>query len=245
MRIEVTQMNDEDKTKQKVVYQLEEMRLQLNEAKKSEPEIKLALSAFPITETLYRQLLEAAQAIAETVETRDPYKADHHRRVADLAHAIGTEMNLKSDQNNGIRIAGLIHDIGKISVSADILNKPTRLTESEFELVKIHAQSGYEILKDIEFPWPVAMMVLEHHERINGSGYPNRMTGDHLLVESRILAVADVVDGMAYHRPHRPALGINVALYDIKGNRGVLYDPEVVDVCLRLFNEKNYKMEED
>jgi len=238
-------MNDEDKTKQKVIYKLEEMRLQLNEAKKSDPEMKLALSAFPITETLYRQLFEAAQSIAETVETRDPCKADHHRRVADLAHAIGTEMNLKSDQNNGIRIAGLIHDIGKISVSADILNKPTRLTESEFELVKIHAQSGYDILKDIEFPWPVAMMVLEHHERINGSGYPNGMTGDHLLVESRILAVADVVDSIASPRPYRPAMGINVALYDIKGNRGVLYDPEVVDVCLRLFNEKNYKMEED
>ena len=238
-------MNDEDKTKQKVIYKLEEMRLQLNEAKKSEPEMKLALSAFPIAETLYRQLFEAARAIAETVETRDPYKAAHHRRVADLAHAIGTEMNLKSDQNHGIRIAGLIHDVGKISVSADILNKPRRLTEAEFELVKIHAQSGYEILKDIDFPWPVAKMVLEHHERINGSGYPNGMTGDHLLLESRILAVADVVDGISYHRPYRPALGINAALYDIRGNRGVLYDPEVVDVCLRLFNEKNYKMEED
>lgn len=239
------QMNEEDKTKQKVTYKLEEMRLQLSEAKKTEHEMKLALSAFPITETLYRQIIEAAQSIAEIVETRDPYKVDHHRRVADLAHAIGAEMNLKSDQNNGIRIAGFIHDVGKISVSADILNKPTRLTASEFELLKIHAQSGHEILKDIEFPWPVAMMVLEHHERINGSGYPNGMTCDHLLVESRILAVADVVDGMAYHRPHRPALGIDAALYDIKGNRGVLYDPEVVDVCLRLFNEKNYKMEED
>ena len=238
-------MNNEDKTKQKVMVKLEEMRLQLNEAKKSELEMTLALPAFPITKTLYGQLIEAAQTIAKTVEKRDPYKANHHRRVADLAHAIGTEMNIKSDQNNGIRIAGLIHDIGKISVSADLLNKPRRLTEPEFELVKIHAQSGFEVLKNMAFPWPVAMMVLEHHERINGSGYPNGMTGDHLLVESRILAVADVVDGISHHRPYRPALGINVALYDIKGNRGVLYDSEVVDVCLRLFNEKNYKIKED
>jgi HD-GYP domain-containing protein (c-di-GMP phosphodiesterase class II) len=238
-------MNDEDKTKQKAIHKLEEMRLLLNEVKKSEPGMKLAPSAFPITETLYMQLFEAARAIAETIETRDPYKVDHHRRVADLAHAIGAEMNLKSDQNNGIRIAGLIHDIGKISVPADILNKPRRLTESEFELVKMHSQSGYEILNDIAFPWPVARMVLEHHERINGSGYPNGMTGDHLLAESRILAVADVVNAISYHRPYRPALGINTALYDIKGNRGVLYDAEVVDACLRLFNEKKYKMEEE
>src|SRR5512137_228428 len=130
-------MNDEDKTKQKVMYKLDEMQLQLTEAKKSEPEMTRALPAFSITETLYGQLIEAAQTIAKTVEKRDPYKANHHRRVADLAHTIGTEMNLKSDQNDGIRIAGLIHDIGKISVSADLLNKPRRLTEPEFELVKI------------------------------------------------------------------------------------------------------------
>ncbi len=238
-------MNDEDKTKQRIFYKLEEMRLLLIEAKRSGPEMKLGLSASAITETAYRQLMEAAQSIAEIIETRDPYKADHHRRVAGLANAIGIEMNLKSDQNEGIRIAGLIHDIGKISVSADILNKPRRLTESEFELVKIHAQSGYEMLKDIAFPWPIPRMVLEHHERINGSGYPHGTNGDQLLLESRILAVSDVVNGISYHRPYRPALGIDAALYDIRGNRGILYDPEVVDTCLGLFSQKKYKMEED
>ncbi|MGO9139248.1 MAG: HD-GYP domain-containing protein [Syntrophales bacterium] len=238
-------MNDEGKKKQEILYKLEEMRLLLAEAKESEPEIKPGLSAFPITENLYRQLLEAAQTIAEIIETRDPYKAGHHRRVADLAHAIGTEINLKSDQNNGIRIAGLIHDIGKISVPAAILNKPRRLTESEFELVKIHAQSGYEMLNGIAFPWPIDRMVLEHHERINGSGYPHGAVGDQLLVESRIMAVSDVVNGISYHRPYRPALGIDAALYDIRGNRGILYDPEVVDACLRLFSQKKYRMEED
>ncbi|MGZ6226042.1 MAG: HD-GYP domain-containing protein, partial [Syntrophales bacterium] len=161
-------MNDEDKTKQEIFYKLEEMRQLLNEAEKSEHETKHALSALPITENLYSQLFEAARAIAQIIEKRDRYKADHHRRVADLAHAIGTEMNLKSDQNNGIRIAGLIHDIGKISVPAAILNKPRRLTKSEFEMVKIHAQSGYDMLHGIAFPWPIARMVLEHHERING-----------------------------------------------------------------------------
>ncbi|MGZ3593337.1 MAG: HD-GYP domain-containing protein [Syntrophales bacterium] len=221
------------------------MRQLLNEAEKSEHETKHALSALPITENLYSQLFEAARAIAQIIEKRDPYKADHHRRVADLAHAIGTEMNLKSDQNNGIRIAGLTHDIGKISVPAAILNKPRRLTKSEFEMVKIHAQSGYDMLHGIAFPWPIARMVLEHHERINGSGYPNGTAGDRLLVESRIMAVSDVVNGISYHRPYRPALGIEAALHDIRGNRGILFDPEVVDACLRLFGQKKYGMEED
>ena len=200
MRIKVMQMNGEDKKKQEILYKLEEMRLLLAEEKESEPEMKPGLSTFPIPENLYIRLLEVAQTIAEIIETRDPYKADHHRRVADLAHAIGTEMHLKSDQNNGIRIAGLIHDIGKISVPGAILNKPRRLTESEFELVKIHAQSGYEMLNGIAFPWPIARIVLEHHERINGSGYPHGMAGDQLLVKSRIMAVSDVVNGISYHR---------------------------------------------
>jgi HD-GYP domain-containing protein (c-di-GMP phosphodiesterase class II) len=238
-------MNGEEKTKQEIFHKLGEMRLLLSEAKKSEPEKKLALSTFPMTEMVYIQLLVAAQAIAGIIETRDPYKADHHWRVAGLAHAIGIEMNLEGDQNDGIRLAGLIHDIGKISVPADILNKPRRLTESEFELVKVHAQSGYEMLKDIAFPWPVARVVLEHHERINGSGYPHGTTGDQLLMESRILAVSDVVNGISYHRPYRPALGIDAALYDIRGNRGILYDPEVVDACLALLSQKKYKMEEN
>lgn len=244
MRIKVMQMN-EDKIRQEIFHRLDEMRLFLSETKKSEPETNLVPSAFPITETAYRQLLETAQAIAEIIETRDPFKADHHRRVASLALAIGTEMNLKKHQNDGIRMAGLIHDIGKISVPADILNKPRRLTGPEFDLVKVHAQSGYEMLRDIAFPWPIARVVLEHHERINGSGYPYGTAGDQLLLESRILAVSDVVNGISYHRPYRPALGIDAALYDIRGNRGTLYDPEVVDACLRLFSLKKYKMEED
>jgi PAS domain S-box-containing protein len=182
------------------------------------------------------------QAIAVTVEARDPYTAGHQRRVADLARAIATEMNLSADQIDGIRMAAAIHDLGKISVPTEILSRPTKLTNIEFNPIKTHSQSGYDILKDIDFPWPVARTVLEHHERMNGSGYPNGLTGDNILLESRILAVADVVESIASHRSYRSALGIDVALNEISKNKGVLYDPEVSDACLRLFHEKDYQI---
>ena len=181
-------------------------------------------------------------AIALVVESKDPYTAGHQRRVADISRAIATEMGLSPDRIEGIRMAGIIHDIGKVSVPAEILSMPRKLTDLEFSLIKTHAQSGYEILKDIEFPWPIARMVLEHHERMNGSGYPNGLTGDKLLPESRILAVADVVEAMATHRPYRAALGLSAALEEIAKNRGVLYDPEAVDACLSLFCKKDYQI---
>jgi PAS domain S-box-containing protein len=191
-----------------------------------------------------KKMLEATvQAIAVTVETRDPYTAGHQRRVAELACAIAAEMNLSVDMIDEIRIVASIHDLGKISVPAEILSKPTGLTDIEFMLIKIHAQSGYNILKDIDFPSPVARIVLEHHERMDGSGYPNGLTGDHILMESRILSVADVVESMASHRPYRPALGIHAALEEIEKNKGILYDNTVVDACLRLFREKGFLLE--
>jgi PAS domain S-box-containing protein len=193
---------------------------------------------------LRKSLGATVQAIAVTVETRDPYTAGHQRRVADLARSIATEMNLSVDQIEGIRMAAAIHDLGKISVPAEILSKPTKLTALEFSLIKTHAQSGYDILKDIEFPWPVARAVLEHHERMNGSGYPNGLTGDNMLLESQILAVADVVEAIASHRPYRPSLGIEAALEEIEKNRGTLYDTGAVDACLRVFREKSYHLEE-
>ena len=192
-----------------------------------------------------RQVLGATiHAIAATVETRDPYTAGHQRRVSDLARTIATEMNLPRDQIDGLRLAGTIHDLGKISVPAEILSKPTKLTDIEFSLIKTHSQSGYDILKDIEFPWPIARMVLEHHERMDGSGYPEGLTGEQLLIESRILSVADVVESMASHRPYRPALGLDAALEEINKNKGILYDPEVADACLRLFKAKTYNIPE-
>jgi HD-GYP domain-containing protein (c-di-GMP phosphodiesterase class II) len=193
-------------------------------------------------ERLRKSLGATVQAMASVVETKDPYTSGHQRRVADLARAVATEMNLPSDQIDGLRMASTIHDIGKISVPAEILSMPRKLTDIEFSLIKMHAQSGYDILKDIEFPWPIARMILEHHERMDGSGYPNGLTGGNLLIESRILTVADVVDSMASYRPYRPALGLDAALEEITKNRGVLYDSEVVDACRRLFNEKGYKL---
>jgi len=180
------------------------------------------------------------QAITSLVEAKDPYTAGHQRRVADIAQAIAVEMGLSREQMEGIAMAGIIHDIGKVSVPAEILCSPRRLTQLEFNLIKTHAQSGYEILKDIKFPWPIARMVLEHHERMDGSGYPHGLTGNNILPESRILAVADVVEAMATHRPYRPALGLEPALQEITKNRGVLFDEEAVDACLRLFREKGY-----
>jgi HD-GYP domain-containing protein (c-di-GMP phosphodiesterase class II) len=194
-------------------------------------------------ERIKKVLGATVQAIAVTVETRDPYTAGHQRRVADLARAIAMEMNLSVDQIDGIRMAAAIHDLGKISVPAEILSKPTKLTNIEFSLIKTHSQSGYDILKDIDFPWPVARTVLEHHERMNGSGYPNGLTGDNILMESRILSVADVMEAMASHRPYRPGLGLDAALKEIEKNKGTLYDNSVADVCLRLFREKGYQLE--
>jgi putative nucleotidyltransferase with HDIG domain len=191
---------------------------------------------------LRKALGGTVQAIASVVDSTDPYTAGHQRRVADISRAIATEMGLSPDRIEGIRMAGIIHDIGKVSVPAEILSMPRKLTDLEFSLIKTHAQSGYEILKDIEFPWPIARMVLEHHERMNGSGYPNGLTGDKLLPESRILAVADVVEAMATYRPYRAALGLSAALEEIAKNRGILYDPEAVDACLRLFREKGFSI---
>lgn len=182
------------------------------------------------------------QAMARTVESRDPYTAGHQHRVADLAVAIAMEMNIPQDQIEGIRMAGMIHDLGKISVPAEILSKPSRLTDIEFALMKTHSRVGYDILQEIDFPWPIARMVLQHHEKMNGSGYPQGLSEEDILLEARILCVADVVEAMASHRPYRPALGIEKALDEISENKGVFYDPEVVDALFRLKTSEIEKM---
>jgi PAS domain S-box-containing protein/putative nucleotidyltransferase with HDIG domain len=182
------------------------------------------------------------EAMALTVETRDPYTAGHQRRVSNLARAIATEMGVSEEQIQGIRMAGVIHDIGKISVPGEILSKPGDISQNELGIIKEHPQVGYNILKTVDFPWPIARIVLQHHERMDGSGYPNGISGENILLEARILAVADVVEAMASHRPYRAALGINLALNEISKNRGSFYDPKVVDACLRLFNEKGYRL---
>jgi putative nucleotidyltransferase with HDIG domain len=181
--------------------------------------------------------------MASAVETRDPYTAGHQIRSANLARTIATEMGLPHEKIEGIRVAGSIHDIGKLSIPAEILSKPTKLSEIEFSLIKEHARKGYEILKNVESPWPLAEIVYQHHERMDGSGYPRNLKGEEILIEARILTVADVVEAMASHRPYRPGLGIDAALNEIEKNRGIFYDKAVADACLRLFREKGIKLE--
>jgi len=179
------------------------------------------------------------------LEAKDPYTSGHQRRVSILSFAIAKEMNLSEEQIEGSKIAGLIHDLGKISIPSEILSKPGRITDIEFSLIKNHPQVGYDILKATKFPWPIAQIVLQHHERMDGSGYPSGLSGEKILIEARILGVADVVEAMSSHRPYRPALGIDKALEEISKNRGILYDRKVVDACLNLFSKKGFNFEEE
>ncbi|MCJ7669759.1 MAG: PAS domain S-box protein [Dehalococcoidia bacterium] len=195
------------------------------------------------TERLIRAMEHAIQAMTIVVEMRDPHTAGHQQRATQLACAIAKEMGLSKEQIGGLRLAGLIHDIGKVRVPAEILMNPDGLSEPEFMMIKAHPRLGYEILRTIDFPWPVAQIVLQHHERMDGSGYPSGLSGEDIIVEARILAVSDVVDAMASHRPYRAALGINKALEEISQNKGVLYDSKAVDACLTLFRNKKFEFE--
>jgi PAS domain S-box-containing protein len=196
-------------------------------------------------EKLEHALLQTIEAIAATVEVRDPYTAGHQRRVAMLASAIAHEMGLPEDKVRGLYLAATIHDLGKIHLPAEILSKPSSLSKIEYELIKTHSQTGYDIIKDVQFPWPISQVVLEHHERLDGSGYPRGLRGDQILPEARILSVSDVVEAMSSHRPYRPGLGTEAALGEIGKQRGVLYDPEVVDCCLALFRDRKFAFSTD
>jgi HD-GYP domain-containing protein (c-di-GMP phosphodiesterase class II) len=189
---------------------------------------------------LHDSLEGTVRAIAGIVEMRDPYTAGHQIRVADLAAAIAGQMGLPEEQVHAIHLAGTVHDLGKIQIPAEILSKPGKINDLEYSLIKIHPQAGYDILKGINFPWPIADMVLQHHERMDGSGYPQGLKGDAILLEARILCVADVVEAISAHRPYRAGLGIETALDEISKNRGKFYDPQVADACLTLFRKEGY-----
>jgi len=208
---------------------------EIGEHKKVDKELMQSLKKLQAT------LKGTVHVLASIVETRDSYTAGHQKRVAELACAIGNEMGLSNEAVEGINVAGTLHDIGKIFIPAEILNKPSVISDLEFSLIKTHPQIGYEILQGIDFPWPVADIVWQHHERINGSGYPFKLPGEKIMLEAKILAVADVVEAMSSHRPYRPALGLQKALEEISHNKGVLYDSEIVDVCLKLFADKKFK----
>ena len=194
-------------------------------------------------ESLKRTLDGTVDALSTTLEMRDPYTAGHQKRVALIACKIAEEMGLSKDQIEGIRVMGFLHDIGKIVVPAEILSKPGKINEYEFHIIKAHSQVGYDILKGIELPWPVATATIQHHERLDGSGYPQGLKGDQIILEARILAVADVLEAMASHRPYRPALGLDKALDELSQKKGTVYDTEVVDACLRLFVDKGFRYE--
>jgi HD-GYP domain-containing protein (c-di-GMP phosphodiesterase class II) len=174
---------------------------------------------------------------------KDQYTAGHQPRVTQLACAIAEEMGLSKDQIEGIRMAASIHDVGKIMVPAEILNKPGPLTEIQYEMIKMHPRAGYDILKGLKLPWPIAQIILQHHERMDGSGYPQGLSGEEIMVEARILGVANVVEAMNAHRPYRPAYDIQEALAEILKNKGTFYDSAVVEACLRLFTEKGFKLD--
>jgi len=204
-------------------------------------ELQQAMQSLAESKQRYTDILEQTiQTVALTIEKRDPYTAGHQARVSRLAVAVAQEFGLESDRINGLRLASMVHDIGKIYIPSEILNRPGRLSDIEFSLIKTHVSASYEIIRQVNFPWPVAEIIWQHHERMDGSGYPRGLKNENILLESRILMVADVVEAIASHRPYRPALGLDKALLEIKCGAGTLYDQTIVDTCLRLFEERGY-----
>lgn len=205
---------------------------------------RMAQVELEMREQLHESLIDMIKAIAVTIEKRDPYTAGHQQRVAAISILIAQELQWDKERVEGLRLGALIHDIGKIAVPIEILSKPGKLMEPEFALIKIHPQSGYDILKEIKFPWPIAKMICQHHERLDGSGYPHGLRGDEMIDEAKILAVADVVEAISSHRPYRAALGIQMAIDEIEKNKGILYDSEIVDACVKVLH-KNSNIFED
>ena len=211
----------------------------ITERKRAEEELRQGFKK------LQRTVDGMITALAVVTEKRDPYIAGHQQRVTQLACAMAEEMGLPEEQIKGIRVAGTIHDLGKIDLPGEILRKPSPLNDLEFGLVKTHPQVGCDLLKRAEFPWPVAQILLQHHERLDGSGYPKGLAGRNILLEARLLGVADVVEAMSHRRSYRAAFDVDKALKEILRNKGVLYDPQGVDACLRLFTEKGFAFEEE
>lgn len=191
---------------------------------------------------LHSALMNTVKVAMMLSEMRDPYTAGHERRVAEIAVAISAELGFDSDRQEGIRVAGYLHDVGKIKIPSEILSKLGRLTDNEYRLIKDHAQSGYDVLSRVDFPWRIADVALQHHERMDGSGYPNGASGEGIILEARIIAVADTVEAMSSHRPYRPGLGMDQALAEVELGRGLVFDENVVDVCLMLFREKGFSI---
>jgi len=194
-----------------------------------------------IIKEMHKIIEGTANIITKVVELRDPYSIGHQQRVSKLATAIAREMELPQDKIEGTKIASLVHDIGKVDLPTEIISKPSKLIDVEFNLIKNYPRVGYDILKKVDFPWPVAEIVLQHQEKIDGSGYPRGLKGDEICIEAKILGVANVVEAMSSYKSYRPALSIDEALAEVVENKNILFDPEVVDTCLKLFKEKDFK----
>ena len=237
-------MKEEKKTKDLIIEELQEIQEKVAELEKIVIKYHQLEKELQHSYKKLQNIMEGtAYIIIKVVETRDPYFTGHQQRVSQLATAIAKEMKLSQDKIEGVRFASLVHDIGKINLPTEIVSKPSKLVEVEFNLVKNHPRIGYDILKRVDFPWPIAEIVFQHQEKIDGSGYPRGLKGDEILIESKIISVADVVEAMSSHRPYRPALGIDKALEEISKNKGVLYDPEVVDICIKIFKEEGFRFE--
>ena len=235
-------MRDEEKAKDQFVKELQKMREKvagLEEVKLNYNQVDKELKQ---TYKKLQKIIEGtANIITKVVETRDPYSTGHQQRVSKLATAIAREMKLPQDKIEGAKIASLVHDIGKVNLPTEIISKPSKLVEVEFNLIKNYPNVGYDILRKVDFPWPIAEIILQHQEKIDGSGYPRGLKGDEICIEAKILGVANVVEAMSSYKSYRPALSIDEALAEISKNKNILFDPEVVDTCIKLFKEKDFK----
>jgi len=235
-------MRDEEKAKDQLVKELQKMREKvagLEEVKLNYKQVDKELKQ--TYKKLQKIIEDTANIITKVVETRDPYSTGHQQRVSKLATVIAREMKLPQDKIEGAKIASLVHDIGKVNLPTEIISKPSKLVEVEFNLIKNYPKVGYDILRKVDFPWPIAEIVLQHQEKIDGSGYPRGLKGDEICVEAKILGVANVVEAMSSYKSYRPALSIDEALAEIVKNKNILFDPEVVDTCIKLFKEKDFK----
>ncbi|MEW6187025.1 MAG: HD-GYP domain-containing protein [Thermodesulfobacteriota bacterium] len=227
-----------------LLHELQRDKIKLERQKKKLCQLRLDLKkSRQRYADLFKGLGGIVQTLTASVESRDPFLSEHQKRVADLARAMAGEMGMTEEQEETLTLAGIIHDLGKVAIPAEVLRKPAGLTETEYELVQKHPQTGYEMLKGIEFPGAVAEVVCQHHERMDGSGYPQGLKGEEISLEAQVLMVADVVEAMCSPRSYRPALGVEAALEEIEKNKGGLYDPEATEVCLKLFREKGFSFE--
>ena len=237
-------MKEKEKAKDLIIEELQEMHEKVAELEKIIVKYNQLEKELNQSYKKLQKFIEGtAHIITKVVETRDPYSIGHQQRVSKLATAIAQEMKLPQDKIEGVRFASLVHDVGKINLPTEIVSKPSKLVEVEFNLIKNHPRIGYDILKEVDFPWPIAEIVFQHYEKIDGSGYPRGLKGDEILIEAKILGVANVVEAMSSYKSYRPALSIDESLAEISRNKNILFDPEVVDTCLRLFKEEGFRFE--